>query len=694
MPRLSLLLKLQVASEQLRQLQSDLETYLAESEVLRQEKEAAEDRCAELTGRCMVLLDQMSALEERLEIASAGQEAQLAERDSVHNELQLALSHADHLQSKLAELAPLPDKVAALETERQEATAWFDGISVQLASKNDELDAVSCELQIYKDRSESLKLELETSKERVAAAEQTATHSEEGRLKVAAALATAEKTLEDVDKSLENTKRDHNEALERLQVAESERDAAVLGSARWENELTALRGEHAALELALTSTKAAQIAVEDALHRRLAELEASSSESSGQAAALDEARRRQIDELQTAVQAASAACTALAAKVESASRTREEALEECAALHQEVDDLQDELKTTQGKLTAVETALAGANSANQELSVSSAAHARAAELLEVQCAVLRDQLEFLQAAQLKNADLSDGVHRQLESAFKEQGSLRERLAAAEQALQHGLREAESSREEAAAARRDAAIAEAQVAEAQSAVGVAAAEAKAAHSTRNEAERRVIALEQQLELSEVLKDQGQRDLELARETAAEARAQAHRSQEAAAEAERRRVAAVSESELAIRDARVRMSAQMVVLERVEAAVGLTLSQTDVSAGALEEVAKQLESIISERNGETENATTSYIEDDSSNSLVGQRTALFCRLGKVQRGVAQLAMDKAAQEKEREVWEAEKSILRAVCRLALAVGIMLRLLWLLSWIHSSLPRQRWF
>lgn len=656
-------------------MQTDLETYLAESEVLRQEKEAAEDRCAELTGRCMVLMDQLSALEEQLAAAGAGQEAQLAERDSVRNELQLAVRHAEHLNAQLAELAPLPDKLAAMETERREATAWFDGMAAQLASKNDELDAVTCELQAYKERSESLKSELEISKERAGAAEKAAANSEEGRMEVAAALATVEKTLAEVNHSLELANREHSDTLAKLQTAEVERDAAAERAANLESDVAQLRGEHAALESALASTKAAHIAVEEALHRRLAELEASSSENSGQAAALDEARRRQIDELQTAVQAGSAACTALAAKVEAARNAQHDAMEECVALQEEVEDLRADLTSTQGKLAAAEAALAETKAAKEELVASSAAHARAAELLEVQCSVLRDQVEFLQAAQIKNADMSDGVQRQLEGAFKEQGSLRERLAHAEQALQQGLKDAESAREEAEVARTKAAAAEAQVAEGQRAVELTAAEARAAHAARSEAERRVLGLEQQLELSEVLKEQGQRDLEVAREAASEARAEAHRAHEAAAEAERRRHAAVAESELAVRDARMRLTSQMAVLDRIEAAVGLTLSKGDASSEALEEVAAQLENIITEHGSiEGEAASSGITGTDVQNytgPLVGQRTALLCRLGKVQRGVARLAGDKAAQEKEREVWEAEKSILRAVCRLALAV-----------------------
>jgi chromosome segregation ATPase len=677
-------MKLKEAAVQLRQLQTDLQAYLQDSEALRLEKEAAEDRCAELTGRCMVLLDQMSVLEEHVVAAGADSEQHIAEQGALRNQLYTAVTHAEELQNQIHELAPLPSKLAEMENEKQETAAWCDQMSAQLTATGDELAAVTRELEAAQERCEFLESELAAAKERAAAAEGAAAAAESGRLEVAAALTTTEQALAAFSNALEHAKEEHNVAMDLLHTCEAERDAALERVATTETELTQLKEQHAALETALISTRAAQTAVQEALHRRLSELESSSAESSGQSAALEEARRRQIEELQSAVQAGSAACTALAAKVESASKGQQDALEECADLHAENEELEAALKLAQKKLAAAETALVAASATREELSSSCASHARAAELLEVECGVLRGQIEFMQNAQAKDADVSESVRRQLESAYEEQRGLRERLANAEQALAHGLQQTETALQESELAGRDAIMAESRAEEAQQAVEVAAAETRAALAAKNEAERRVANLEQQLELSELLKEQGQRDMELAREAASEAREAAQRAERAAAEAERRHLAAVAESELVVRDACARMSSQMNVLERVEAA--LVESVHEGSAEALAGVAEQLAGILAEHHLDSEQPGAGTVggipthNADSVNPLQQQRAHLLNKLNDVQRGVARLAGAKAAEEEaatlaiENEraaTWHSEKSTLRAVCKLALAV-----------------------
>jgi chromosome segregation ATPase len=683
-------MKLKEAAGQLRQLQADLEAYLHDSEVLRLEKEAAEDRCAELTGRCMVLLDQMAVLEEHVVAAGADTEQQIAEQDGLREQLYNAVTHAEGLQNQIQELAPLPGKLAEMEAERQETAAWCDQMSAQLAATGDDLATVTKELEAAQERCESLGNDLAAAKERAAAAEGAAAAAETGRLEVAAALASAEQALAAFSEGLEHAKQEHVEAMNLLHGAESERDAALERIASTQAELTQLKEENAALETALTSTRAAQTAVEEALHRRLSELESTSAESSGQSAALEEARRRQIEELQSAVQAGSAACTALAAKVESASKGQQDALEECAELHAENEELEAAMKVAEKKLAAAETALEEANMMREELSVTCASHARAAELLEMECGVLRGQIEFMQNAQAKDADVSESVRQQLENAYEEQRQLRERLAGAEQALARGLQETETALRESEVARRHASTAESRAEEALKAVELAAAETRAAVAAKSESERRVTNLEQQLELSELLKEQGQRDMERARDAASEAREAAQRAELAAADAERRRLAAVAESELVVRDACARMSSQMNVLERVEAA--LVSSVHEGSAQALARVAEQLAGILAEHHyqqqlegEESQNygGSAAVIEGSANaaaNSLQHQRSVLLNKLNDVQRGVARLAGAKAVEEEaaamvtENEraaTWHSEKSTLRAVCKLALAV-----------------------
>ncbi|KAH7618988.1 hypothetical protein NADE_005836 [Nannochloris sp. 'desiccata'] len=682
-------IKLKEAAGQLRQLQADLEAYLQDSEALQLEKEAAEDRCAELTGRCMVLLDQMAVLEEHVVAAGTDTEQQIAEQDALREQLYTAVTHTEDLQNKIQELAPLPGKLAEMEAERLETAAWCDQMSAQLAATGDELAAVTKELESAQERCECLGNELAAAKERAVAAEGAAAAAETGRLEVAAALASAEQALAAFSEGLEHAKQEQVEAIDLLHGAEAERDAAVKRVAITQAELSRLKEKHDALETALTSTRAAQTAVEEALHRRLSELESSSAESSGQSAALEEARRRQIEELQSAVQAGSAACTALAAKVESASKGQQNALEECAELHAENEELEAALKVAQKKLAAAETALIEANTTREELSVTCASHARAAELLEVECGVLRGQIEFMQNAQAKDADMSESVRQQLENAYEEQRHLRERLAGAEQALARGSQETETALHESEVARSHASMAESRAEEALQAVELAAAETRAALVARSESERRVTNLEQQLELSELLKEQGQRDMERAREAASEAREAAQRAELAAADAERRRLAAVTESELVVRDACARMSSQMNVLERVEAA--LVNSVHEGSAQALAGVAEQLAGILAEHHYQHLAGEESYKNDSSVaaiggsthaavNSLQQQRSVLLNKLNDVQRGVARLAGDKAAEEEaaamaiENEraaTWHSEKSTLRAVCKLALAV-----------------------
>jgi len=684
-------MKLKEAAGQLRQLQADLEAYLQDSEVLRSEKEAAEDRCAELTGRCMVLLDQMAVLEEHVVAAGADNEQQIAEQDGLREQLYTAVTHAEDLQNQIQELAPLPGKLAEMEAERQETAAWCDQMSAQLAATGDDLAAVTQELEVAQERCESLGNDLAAAKERAVAAEGAATAAETGRLEVAAALASAEQALAAFTEGVEHAKKEHVEAMDLLHGAEAERDAALERVASTQAELTQLEEKHAALETALTSTRAAQTAVEEALHRRLSELESTSAESSGQSAALEEARRRQIEELQSAVQAGSAACTTLAAKVESASKGQQDALQECAELHAVNEELEAALKGAEKKLAAAETALGEANVSREELSETCASHASAAELLEVQCGVLRGQIEFMQNAQAKDADVSESVRQQLENAYEEQRDLRERLAGAEQALARGLQETETALHESERARSHASTAESRAEEALQAAELAAAETRAAVAAKSESERRVTNLEQQLELSELLKEQGQRDMERAREAASEAREVAQRAELAAADAERRRLAAVAESGLVVRDACARMSSQMNVLERVEAA--LVNSVHEGSAQALAQVAEELAGILTEHHYQqlkeedsrdnSNNSSAAVIEGSANaaaDSLQQQRSVLLNKLNDVQQGVARLAGAKAVEEEaaamaiENEraaTWHSEKSTLRAVCKLALAV-----------------------
>ena len=674
---------------QLRQLQADLEIYLLESEALRQQKDAAEGQCAELTGRCMVLLDQLNSLEEQIAEAGSTVVVHVAQQEAVQEELRATQAFAEGLQDQLLELSPLPTRVAELEAEQQETADWCDAMSVQLSVKQDELAAAVEELDALREECDSLELDLASTRERAAAAEGAAARAEAGRMTAATDLTAAAQGLETLSQELETKTAHHQEALELLRVVESERDTAKERAASAEHILEQLRSEHSTLETTLSSALAAHSAVEEALHRRLSELEASSSESAGQAAALDEARRHQIEELQMAVHAGSAACANLASKVESATKGRQHALEECAELQLEAEELQAELAAVQTQLATAQSALVEAAATREELVASSASHARAAELLEVQCTALRGQVEFLQSTQMKHADDTDGVRQQLEVAYESVHALREQLVLAEQALHRSVQDAEVAQAAAAAAHQEVAQSALSATEAQRAADAAAFESRAAHAARSEAERRVASLEQQLELSEVLKEQGQREAEMAREVAAEARSQAQHAQEAASEADRRRLTALSESELVVRDARARMASQMAVMEKIEAALAgvLVVEESDddsAPSAVLSSVAAHLQSIVTSHATITETTHTNTAGGGGGGEplLETQRAALLQKLSDVQQGVARLAGDRAAQEQAAAIaeateneraatWHAEKSIMRAVCRLALAV-----------------------
>lgn len=648
----------------MRQLQGDIEAHLVESDTLRLEKEAAEDRCAELTGRAMVLLDQMAALEEDLAAAREAAAAERAQRDAALHDLHAAQVHAAQLAEQVVALEAAQVRVAELEGEREESGQWCEGMSAQLRHAQDELQTAQQALAEARQEVSRLEGEVAAALARAASAEADATGANTACCEVRVELAEAQHQLEAVTQK-------HAELVECLGALRTAEGAATARAAEAEAELAAARDECSELAKTLDTTRAAKEAVEQALQRRLSELEAAASSASGQHAALDEVRRRQVEELQTAVQAGSAACTTLAGKLEAAGQGHREAVATCERLKQEAEERKEHLEEVEAELRSVKSALAQVRAEREELAASAAAHQRSAELLEMQCSVLRGQVEFLQASQAKDASLSDGVRERMAEAYDEQRRLRERLQEVGSESQRRAQELEQAMHQVAQARAEADAALATAEEAGRRAEDAAVAAKAADAARAEAERRCAGLEQQLELSELLKDQGQREVEVAREQAAAAAAEAAAAHRAAEDAERRRQVLVAEMELIAHDACAKMASQLAVLARVEEVVA-----AGVGPAELEEAVGELAALEAEHQQVAEGGAGER-EDTRA-----KRTAVIRKLAAVRQGVARLAGHRAAEvraieavaadaEEQAATWAAEREAMRAVCKLALAL-----------------------
>lgn len=675
--------KFKAASHCMRQLKDDIDAHLVECHALRQEKTAAEDRCSELGEKCTELLGQISSLEAKVSHAHNDVNAKQAQHDALEEQLHATQLDAMRLAEELTAAQSLSSKIALLQEDKAECDQWCDELTAELNKQTEELEAIQTELRSALFRADAAETSLAAMTERAIAAENTAASLEAEREEACVGLGVSEETVRSLQEELHELEKKHHQSQQSLEHAESARARAEELAETKDAELIDLRNQLILLQQALAVSQAAKVAVEEALQRRVAELEVHVADSAAQNAALDEARRQQIEELQVAVQAGSSACNTLAAKLEVAAQGQRDALEELDRLRAEYKDAENELHRAESEVEGVVKQLEEAKKENEELAEDAATAGRHAEMLETQCNILRGQLDFLHASHAKDADLSQDVRDQLSAAYEEARRLREELSLQARALDDAKAETASLHGKLGAVQHRTDEALRQATDAGNA-------ARDAHAAQSQAEQRVASLEQQLELSELLKEQGQRDVEVAWEQIAAARADALAAQQAAEEALRQRDAALSESRAVVHDVFARLAAQMAALKRVESMV----FSSSVAAAAKKEDDGYEGDTTTARDGRAMTSADllalaeeldavpvgplSTIPIHDAANIDTAHNAFIDKLSSVRRAVDTLASQRKSQEEEQQAarralaaWDAEKRVMNAVCKLALAV-----------------------
>ena len=686
--------RIQRASEALTEVQNEIALTMREALEMKQEKEDAEARCEALAQRCVDLQGRADEAEAELEdLKRTTEELQRQVEKWKQTSIDLA-PRADRAED-------LEERLRQLELRCRETGAWCDDVTEQLHAKSQELDKALQEAQDAQEREETLVSELKRTQERCSAAETTnhstalALEEAERRLsELREEFAALQKCFTDTSGKLVEVQGGRNEALKRLDEAESQLEIS-------QREVQRLRAS-------LSNVESSKRSMEAELSERLSTAEATIRELNVRMEDSQESYRKRITELQCSVEAGTVTCSSLCAKVEKAVEKEREATSACERAEASADKSEKEKKEALEKLAQVECKLEQAIKARDDLREETAEHVRSVQQLEIQCGFLREQVDILQNAASQDLTLTEDVRERLQESYAEQQRLREKAAAAENSnaelearIQRTLDDVRALKE--ALNEKDAAL-NAYVKEMQ----ILQSRMEELRETLSQAEHRATASEHRTHLVEMLKDQAQQELDAQKNLLMQAHADVSMAKEAARAAEEARRKVEADTARALQTS---ITGHRALLERIEAAViiesssggcGAVSRDVDRLYQALRDIdvlkqdmveskptsGKNTDTAIGLLRSEEENGLRREISDVgiSEDAVAEARSQLLSRLLSVQRGVAQIAQEQRDKDKEQErkaeeaerayqgqlnCWNEEKFVMKALCKLALAI-----------------------
>jgi chromosome segregation ATPase len=503
------------AGEQLAVLQQDLTTTLARAEEQGGKRREAEERCLELESRCLSLEGRCQSLGRDLARAQDAASARQEQVVKLSGELEEAQRAHHEVQAQLAGLATIHDRLADLEMDHAESNEWITGLMTELQEKTEQVSRLTSALAQLQQEAESAKSQVGSLENAVASAQDEASQVLAAKDAAVFSLEAASGVLHEMSSQVEQL----NEECKQLTVEVEELTAnkrELLSSVEQ-------RVEEVAREVGLRQSVEGQLETVNREAAVLREVKGKLEEEvKGMNVALKEMKTSLEDmtqQTQQALQQALQQCQELSESTDTAVTAQHAALEMCAELKEQWEadkeraaQLAHQLQLAESDAEEAREVAQRAQRHGQQLEEEATAARRDVGLLEDQCRVLRDQLDTLFGTANTATSSRDGATFHQQEAAAKVDVLREELyetraereGAKEKArsLQDALHRAELDVEQAQhrmeVAERAARLAEEQCIVAQQAAGAVNARLEEVASEKH-------SLEQQLAVSNLLRE---------------------------------------------------------------------------------------------------------------------------------------------------------------------------------------------
>lgn len=501
------------AGEQLALLQQDLTTTLARAEEQGGKRRDAEERCLELESRCLSLEGRCQLLGRDLARAQDAASARQEQVVKLTGELDESRRAHHEVQAQLAGLATIHNRLSELEIGHAESDEWITGLMTELQEKTEQVSRLTSALTQLQQEADVAKSQVNSLEDAIASAKEEGSQVLAARDAAVFSLEAASGLLHEMSSQVEQL----NEECQQLTVEVEELTAnnrALLSNVEQQ-------GEEVAREVSLRQSMEGQL---ETVNRETAVLREVKSkleeEVTGMNAAVEEMKISLEDmtqQTQQALQQALQQCQELSENTEMAVTAQHAAIEMCAQLKQQWEadkeraaHLAHQLQSAESDVEEAREEAQRAQRHGQQLQEEATAARREVGLLEDQCRVLRGQLDTLFG--ISSASIHGGTFHHQQEAAATVDALREELyetraereGAKEKAraLQDVLHQAELDVEQ-AQHRMEAAESAAQQAKEQCAAAQQAAGAVKARLEEVASEKH--SLEQQLAVSNLLRE---------------------------------------------------------------------------------------------------------------------------------------------------------------------------------------------
>ncbi|GAB4823296.1 hypothetical protein N2152v2_010342 [Parachlorella kessleri] len=380
--------QLREASEQFVDLQGDLRRYLEECETVKEAKQQADNRCRALEEKVAMLEQQDRLLSEQL-TAAQGEGLKVKEANLLLREqlARLELSHSQ-LQQQHAAAQSLQQRLSALESEQQSSSEWFDALNAELADKAAEIGRLQSELAVAAKHGAEVAEQREQAQQALTGAQQAQADAEAGWRAASAALQETESKLAHAQQQCEVLERREEEATRELAVARATRQRAERRTGELEVQHEQLQAECAQLRQQLEVACSTSDTALTELRQQAAHLGREREQLSAQLQEATAAHQQQLALMQATVDECLSSCDQLAAELGAATAARQEAAERA-------DREAEQAQQLQGRLSDAEAARDALQAQQADLEARAAQHARCWEQLQQECAQLTQHREEL-----------------------------------------------------------------------------------------------------------------------------------------------------------------------------------------------------------------------------------------------------------------------------------------------------------
>lgn len=417
-------------------------------------------------------------LEEKRELAhkEGNKLRKLQERVAeLESNLSVSKENEHDLKEKVSQLASLEQQVEMLKERLTEGGSWCETAAAALSSRSEDLQAALSEASAARRDSLLLSEQLASALERASSAETA--------LKIAKEeVVDAEMARDSIEKSLEMMKEES-----RTLRAQHREMTDIIGALREAEEQSTERNNKMSIQISATAEELA--AVKSELSSKISETEV--------LGRTLEQTSKNLESLQSNLGETQERERKLVLEVQEKTRSLQDAHASIDKLVCEIQDARNELENADRYLSEKAAVIIDLESELTEYKATAATEKRAVELLHRQCESLREELEFMRGSISKDSAMQSNQFDQLvKMTAEERDVLREEVSRLSDTLQNIRDELSKSREDT----QDAITAKL---EAESKMFSALEESKSLAG-------RLAAIERDMAVLEVVKEQSQRE----------------------------------------------------------------------------------------------------------------------------------------------------------------------------------------